>query len=78
MFAFRYTLWAFTVAGNATVGPLAGAARRNPGHSWQRLDVTAAVRRWAGSGKTLVCAAWYYDYVCLVKRVSKQCLTLSC
>lgn len=43
----RYTLWAFVVKDNVTVGELAGAARRDPAHAWQRLDVTAAARRWA-------------------------------
>ncbi|XP_028166770.1 inhibin beta chain-like [Ostrinia furnacalis] len=46
----RYTLWAFTVDGNATVGELAGSTRRDPARGWQRLDVTAAARRWAGGG----------------------------
>ncbi|XP_048483418.1 inhibin beta chain [Plutella xylostella] len=43
------TLWAFTVH-NATVGALAGAARRVAARAWQRLDVTAAARRWAAGG----------------------------
>lgn len=51
----RYTLWAFTVNENATNGSyainaLAGTTRRDPTRAWQRLDVTAAVRRWAGAG----------------------------
>lgn len=57
----RYTLWAFTVHGNATIGALAGAARVGGGGGrgsgggagggrWRRLDVTAAARRWAGGG----------------------------
>ncbi|XP_035437645.2 inhibin beta chain [Spodoptera frugiperda] len=48
----RYTLWAFTVSGNETaaISALAGAARRDPARGWQRLDVTAAARRWAAAG----------------------------
>lgn len=46
----RYTLWAFTVGDNGTVGALAGTARRDPARGWQRLDVTAAARRWARTG----------------------------
>lgn len=46
----RYTLWAFTVEANGTVGELAGAAERDPAHGWQRLDVTGAARRWAAQG----------------------------
>ncbi|KPI90923.1 Inhibin beta chain [Papilio xuthus] len=48
----RFTLWAFTVAGNGSetrVGPLAGAAR-GAGRAWQRLDVTRAARQWAARG----------------------------
>ncbi|XP_031766961.1 inhibin beta chain-like, partial [Galleria mellonella] len=47
----RYTLWAFTVNGNASVGELAGTTKRDPTHGWQRMDVTAAVRRWASAGE---------------------------
>lgn len=46
----RYTLWAFMVEGNNSVGALAGAARRDPSRGWQRLDVTAAARRWTAGG----------------------------
>ncbi|XP_037873314.1 inhibin beta chain [Bombyx mori] len=46
----RYTLWAFTVGDNATVGALAGATRRDAARAWQRLDVTAAAQRWAAAG----------------------------
>ncbi|XP_041981221.1 inhibin beta chain isoform X2 [Aricia agestis] len=50
----RYTLWAFTVRGNSSVGELAGATvaggGRNGGRGWQRLDVTDAARRWAANG----------------------------
>ncbi|XP_049875539.1 inhibin beta chain [Pectinophora gossypiella] len=46
----RYTLWAFTVAANGSVGALAGAARADAGRAWQRLDVTGAARRWAAGG----------------------------
>ncbi|KAM3958755.1 LOW QUALITY PROTEIN: inhibin subunit beta [Aphomia sociella] len=46
----RYTLWAFTVTGNGSVGELAGATK-GPAHGWQRMDVTAAVRRWARAGE---------------------------
>ncbi|XP_039757392.1 inhibin beta chain [Pararge aegeria] len=50
----RYTLWAFTVHGNASVGELAGATEagggRNAGRGWQRVDVTGAARRWAEAG----------------------------
>lgn len=35
---------------NATVGPLAGAARVAGAGGWQRLDVTGAARRWAAGG----------------------------
>lgn len=45
----RYTLWAFAV-GNGSVGEMAGVARLQPHGSWQRLDVTAAARRWAAAG----------------------------
>ncbi|CAG5043657.1 unnamed protein product [Parnassius apollo] len=48
----RYTLWAFTVAGNGSatrVGALAGATR-GAARAWQRLDVTGAARRWAAAG----------------------------
>ncbi|XP_063538707.1 inhibin beta chain [Cydia strobilella] len=44
----QYTLWAFTVSGNGSVGELAGVTRLKGG--WQRLDVTAAARRWAAKG----------------------------
>lgn len=46
----RYTLWAFTVRDNATLGELAGAARREAARAWQRLDVTRAVRSWLARG----------------------------
>ncbi|GBP58026.1 Inhibin beta chain [Eumeta japonica] len=49
----RYTLWAFTVAGNGsalTLGTLAGATQRDPSRAWQRLAVTEAARGWAARG----------------------------
>ncbi|CAK1542952.1 unnamed protein product [Leptosia nina] len=50
----RYTLWAFTVHGNSTVGEMAGATDvggpTGSGRGWQRLDVTTAARRWAADG----------------------------
>ncbi|KAI5631348.1 transforming growth factor beta like domain-containing protein [Phthorimaea operculella] len=46
----RYTLWAFTVGANGSVGELAGVARTNTAHTWQRVDVTRAARRWAAGG----------------------------
>ncbi|KAL4715725.1 hypothetical protein ACJJTC_006304 [Scirpophaga incertulas] len=46
----RYTLWAFTVYANGSVGALAGATRRDPARGWQRLDVTGAAREWARRG----------------------------
>ncbi|XP_061376985.1 inhibin beta chain [Danaus plexippus] len=53
----RYTLWAFTVHGNSSVGELAGEAeigggRTGSGRGWQRVDVTPAARRWAAAGAT--------------------------
>nr|XP_026492971.1 inhibin beta chain [Vanessa tameamea] len=49
----RYTLWAFTVHGNSSVGELAGTTEAGGGRSgrgWQRVDVTGAARRWAAAG----------------------------
>ncbi|XP_050677719.1 inhibin beta chain [Leptidea sinapis] len=49
----RYTLWAFTVYGNMSVGELAGATEvggKTGGRGWQKIDVTSAARRWANSG----------------------------